>query len=85
MTLRSHFNRGILRGLEPKRVDVQRMHRNAPRLGEMLGEDDWFDKLGPHGRDHGSAAYMARLHEFTKHCKRALLAEQAGRSAKERR
>ncbi|HEY5647043.1 MAG TPA: phytanoyl-CoA dioxygenase family protein [Pseudomonadales bacterium] len=74
VTLHSHFNRGILRGLEPKRVDVQMMHRNAPRLGEMLGEDDWFDKLGPHGRDHVRAAYMVRLHEFTEQRKRTLLA-----------
>jgi hypothetical protein len=73
VTLHSHFNRGILRGLEPKRVDVQMMHRNPPRLGEMLGEDDWFDKLGPHGRDHVRAGYMVKLHEFTEARKRALL------------
>jgi len=79
VTLHSHFNRGILRGLEPKRVDVQMMHRNAPRLGEMLGEDDWFDKLGPHGRDYVRAAYMARLHEFTEQRKGALLARPAAR------
>lgn len=65
VTLHSHFNRGILRGLEPKRVDVQMMHRNPPRLGEMLGEDDWFDKIGPHGRDHVRASYMNKLHAFT--------------------
>jgi ectoine hydroxylase-related dioxygenase (phytanoyl-CoA dioxygenase family) len=75
VTLHSHFNRGILRGLEPKKVDVQMMHRNPPRLGEMLGEDDWFDKLGPHGRDHLRAGYMMRLHEFTEQRKRTLLAE----------
>lgn len=74
VTLHAHFNRGILRGLEPKRVDVQMMHRNPPRLGEMLGEDDWFDKLGPHGRDHVRAAYMAKLHEFSEARKQVLLA-----------
>jgi hypothetical protein len=74
ITLHAHFNRGILRGLEPKKVDVQMLHRNPPRLGEMLGEDDWFDKLGPHGRDHVRAAYMVRLHEFTEQRKQALLA-----------
>jgi hypothetical protein len=73
VTLHAHFNRGILRGLEPKRVDVQMMHRNPPRLGEMLGEDDWFDKLTAQGRDHIRAAYMVRLHEFTDERKRALL------------
>ena len=73
VTLHAHFNRGILRGLEPKRVDVQMMHRNPPRLGEMLGEDDWFDKLTAQGRDHVRAAYMMRLQEFTEARKRALL------------
>ena len=73
VTLHSHFNRGILRSLEPKRVDVQMMHRNAPRLGEMLGEDDWFDKLGPNGRDQLRASYMAQLQAFTDKQKRELL------------
>jgi ectoine hydroxylase-related dioxygenase (phytanoyl-CoA dioxygenase family) len=75
VTLHSHFNRGILRGLEPKKIDVQMLHRNPPRLGEMLGEDDWFDKLGPHGRDHARAAYMMKLSRFTDERKRALLEE----------
>ncbi len=65
VTIHSHFNRGILRGLEPKRVDVQMLHRNPPRLGEMLGEDDWFDKLDARGRDYLRAGHMARLQAFT--------------------
>jgi ectoine hydroxylase-related dioxygenase (phytanoyl-CoA dioxygenase family) len=73
VTLHAHFNRGILRGLEPKKIDLQMMHRNPPRLGEMLGEDDWFDKLTAQGRDHVRAAYMTRLHQFTEERKRALL------------
>lgn len=73
-TIHSHFNRGILRGLEPKRVDIQMMHRNAPRLGEMLGEDDWFDKLDAQGRDYLRAGHMARLQAFTDQRKQALLA-----------
>jgi ectoine hydroxylase-related dioxygenase (phytanoyl-CoA dioxygenase family) len=73
VTLHAHFNRGILRGLEPKTVDVQMMHRNPPRLGEMLGEDDWFDKLTAQGRDHVRAAYMVQLHAFTEQQKQALL------------
>lgn len=74
VTLHAHFNRGILRGLEPKKIDVQMLHRNPPRLGEMLGEDDWFDKLTAAGRDHVRAAYMARLHQFSEACKQELLA-----------
>jgi len=73
VTLHAHFNRGILRGLEPKKIDVQMLHRNPPRLGEMLGEDDWFDKLTAAGRDHVRAAYMARLHQFSEARKQELL------------
>ncbi|MFI4934903.1 MAG: phytanoyl-CoA dioxygenase family protein [Caulobacterales bacterium] len=75
VTLHAHFNRGILRSLEPKKIDVQMLHRNAPRLGEMLGEDDWFDKLSASGRDYGRLAYMARLHAFTNRQKAAILAD----------
>ena len=31
ITLHWHFNRGILRSLEPKKVDPQMLHRNSPR------------------------------------------------------
>jgi ectoine hydroxylase-related dioxygenase (phytanoyl-CoA dioxygenase family) len=77
VTLHAHFNRGILRSLEPKRSDVQMLHRNSPRLGEMLGEDDWFDKMSAQGRDYGRFAYMNKLHAFTEEKKRAVLAETA--------
>ena len=74
VTLHAHFNRGILRSLEPKKTDVQMLHRNAPRLGEMLGEDDWFDKMSAQGRDYGRFFYMNQLHAFTEQQKRAILA-----------
>ena len=74
ITLHAHFNRGILRSLEPKKTDVQMLHRNAPRLGEMLGEDDWFDKMSAEGRDYGRYVYMNKLHAFTEQQKRAILA-----------
>lgn len=73
VTLHAHFNRGILRSLEPKKTDVQMLHRNAPRLGEMLGEDDWFDKMSAAGRDHVRFAHMQKLHAFTDKGKRAIL------------
>jgi ectoine hydroxylase-related dioxygenase (phytanoyl-CoA dioxygenase family) len=75
VTLHAHFNRGILRSLEPKKTDVQMLHRNAPRLGEMLGEDDWFDKMSAQGRDYGRFAYMGKLLAFTEQKKREILAE----------
>lgn len=74
VTLHWHFNRGILRSLEPKRTDVQLLHRNAPRLGEMLGEDDWFDKMTAAGRDHVRFMHMQRLLAFNEKQKRAILA-----------
>jgi len=73
VTLHAHFNRGILRSLEPKKTDVQMLHRNPPRLGEMLGEDDWFDKMSASGRDHTRFAYMQKLHAFTETRKQAIL------------
>ena len=73
VTLHAHFNRGILRSLEPKRHDVQLLHRNPPRLGEMLGEDDWFEKISAQGRDYGRLAYMNKLHAFTEAKKREIL------------
>jgi ectoine hydroxylase-related dioxygenase (phytanoyl-CoA dioxygenase family) len=73
VTIHAHFNRGILRSLEPKKTDVQMLHRNPPRLGEMLGEDDWFDKMSAHGRDYGRLAYMNKLHAFTEAKKRQIL------------
>jgi ectoine hydroxylase-related dioxygenase (phytanoyl-CoA dioxygenase family) len=75
VTLHSHFNRGILRSLEPKRADVQMLYRNSPRLGEMLGEDDWFDKLDAHGRDYERFAYMSKLLAFNEKQKRTILAD----------
>ncbi|MDO8434109.1 MAG: phytanoyl-CoA dioxygenase family protein [Candidatus Binatus sp.] len=77
VTLHAHFNRGILRSLEPKKTDVQMLHRNSPRLAEMLGEDDWFDKMSAAGRDHVRFNYMQQLHAFTEKQKRALLAGDA--------
>lgn len=73
VTLHAHFNRGILRSLEPKKTDVQMLHRNAPRLGEMLGEDDWFDKMSAAGRDYVRFGYMNKLHAFTEKQKRQIL------------
>lgn len=78
VTLHWHYNRGIMRSLEPKRVDPQMLHRNAPRLGEMLGEDDWFDRMSGIGRDQLRNAHMNRLNAFTNKQKAALLAEVAG-------
>lgn len=75
VTIHSHFNRGILRSLEPRKTDVQMLHRNPPRLGEMLGEDDWFDKMSAAGRDYGRFAYMARLQAFNDAKKREILGQ----------
>jgi hypothetical protein len=73
VTLHMHYNRGILRSLEPKKVDPQMLHRNPPRLGEMLGEDDWFDKMAGIGRDQVRFQHMVHLHKFTDQKKREIL------------
>src|SRR5260370_867351 len=65
VTLHAHFNRGILRSLEPKKADVQMLHRNSPRLAEMLGEDDWFDKMSAAGLDYRRFNFMQQLLAFT--------------------
>ncbi|HSV03962.1 MAG TPA: phytanoyl-CoA dioxygenase family protein [Phenylobacterium sp.] len=75
ITLHSHFNRGILRSLEAKKIDAQMIWRNPPRLGEMLGEDDWFEKTTAEGRDYGRYAYMRELLAFTEAGRQRILAE----------
>jgi ectoine hydroxylase-related dioxygenase (phytanoyl-CoA dioxygenase family) len=66
VSLHPHFNRGILRSVEQKRPDVQLYARNPPRLGEMMGEDDWFDKMTASGRDYMRLEHMRQLHGFTR-------------------
>jgi ectoine hydroxylase-related dioxygenase (phytanoyl-CoA dioxygenase family) len=73
VALHAHFNRGILRSLEPKRTDPQLLHRNSPRLGEMLGEDDMFDKMSAEGRDYLRGRHMGELLAFTDKQKKKIL------------
>ena len=75
VTLHSHFNRGILRSLEARKIDEQMIYRNPPRLGEMLGEDDWFEKTTAAGRDYERFNYMRQLLAFNEAGKQAILAE----------
>lgn len=80
VTLHWHFNRGIMRSLEPKKVDPLMLQRNSPRLAEMLGEHDWFDKIHGIGRDYGRLAYQAQLMKFTEQQKRKILDNAEGRT-----
>lgn len=73
VTLHWHFNRGIMRSLEPKKVDNLLLQRNSPRLAEMLGEHDWFDKMHGLGRDYGRLGYQAQLMKFTEQQKTKIL------------
>jgi hypothetical protein len=75
VTLHPHFNRGILRGLEPLRPDVQLLARNPPRLGEMLGEDDGLQKMTPTGRDYLRLEHMRQLHAFTRRKTKEILGQ----------
>ncbi|MEA3054584.1 MAG: hypothetical protein QOD30_16, partial [Actinomycetota bacterium] len=77
VTLHWHYNRGILRSLEPKKSDEQLLHRSSPRLAEMLGQHDWFDKMSGIGRDHEKLGHMLQLHAFTKQQLAKILEESA--------
>ncbi|HVN02396.1 MAG TPA: phytanoyl-CoA dioxygenase family protein [Caulobacteraceae bacterium] len=67
VTLHPHFNRNFLRSIDPKRPDVSLLARNPPRLGEMLGLDDGFDKLtSAGGRDYLRLEHTRQLHAFTR-------------------
>ena len=79
VTLHPHFNRNFLRSIDPKRPDVSMIARNPPRLGEMLGLDDGFDKLtAAGGRDYLRLEHTRQLHAFTRRkLKEILRAPQA--------
>lgn len=81
VSLHPHFNRGILRNVEQKAPDLQLFNRNPPRLGEMLGEDDWFDKITPTGRDYVRLEHMRQLHSFTRHKMKAILGAREAAAA----
>jgi hypothetical protein len=84
VTLHPHFNRCFMRSIEPKRPDVQLLERNPPRMGEMLGEDDWFDRMTPTGRDYARLEHMRQLQAFNNRKKKEILEEaraQAPRAA----
>jgi len=67
VTLHPHFNRNFMRSIDPKRPDVSLIARNPPRLGEMLGLDDGFDKLtAAGGRDYLRLEHTRQLHAFTR-------------------
>ena len=67
VTLHPHFSRNFLRSIDPKRPDVSLIARNPPRMGEMLGLDDGFDKLTPAGgRDQLKLEHTRQLHAFTR-------------------
>jgi hypothetical protein len=76
VTVHPHFNRNFLRSIDPKRPDVSLLARNPPRLGEMLGADDGFDKLTPAGgRDYLRLEHTRQLHAFTRRKMKEILRE----------
>jgi len=82
VTLHPHFNRSILRSIDIKRPDVSLLARNPPRLGEMLGADDGFDKMTPAGgRDYLRLEHTRQLHAFTRRKMREILRAPAAAAA----
>jgi hypothetical protein len=78
VTLHPHFNRNILRSIDIKRPDVALLSRNPPRLGEMLGVDDGFDKMTPAGgRDYLRLEHTRQLHAFTRRKLKEIRAPEA--------
>jgi ectoine hydroxylase-related dioxygenase (phytanoyl-CoA dioxygenase family) len=76
VTVHPHFNRNFLRSIDPKRPDISLLARNPPRLGEMLGADDGFDKLTPAGgRDYLRLEHTRQLHAFTRRKMKEILRE----------
>jgi Phytanoyl-CoA dioxygenase (PhyH) len=74
VTLHPHFNRNFLRSIDIKRPDVSLLARNPPRLGEMLGADDGFDKMtAAGGRDYLRLEHTRQLHAFTRRKMREIL------------
>jgi len=82
VTLHPHFNRCFMRSIEPKRPDVQLLERNPPRMGEMLGEDDWFDRMTPTGRDYARLEHMRQLQAFNNNKKKEILEEAGAQTAR---
>ena len=76
ITMHAHYNRGILRGLEPLKIEAQMLNRNPPALAELLGEADGYDKMSANGRDQLRLEHMRKLHRFTQEHK-ALTPEPA--------
>ncbi|HZZ36821.1 MAG TPA: phytanoyl-CoA dioxygenase family protein [Caulobacteraceae bacterium] len=82
VTLHPHFSRNFLRSIDPKRPDVTLLARNPPRLGEMLGVDDGFDKLtSAGGRDYLRLEHTRQLHAFTRRKMREILRAPATAAA----
>jgi len=82
VTLHPHFNRNILRSIDIKRPDVSLLARNPPRLGEMLGVDDGFDKMTPAGgRDYLRLEHTRQLHSFTRRRMKEILREPEAAAA----
>jgi len=74
VSLHPHFNRNFLRSIDIKRPDVALLSRNPPRLGEMLGADDGFDKMTPDGkRDYLRLEHTRQLHAFTRRALKQIL------------
>ena len=82
VTLHPHFNRNFLRSIDIKRPDVSLLARNPPRLGEMLGADDGFDKLTPAGgRDYLRLEHTRQLHAFTRRGMKEILRQPEAAAA----
>ena len=64
VTINAHYFRRFLRPHETLVRDEKVLHRNPPRLHELLGLDDGCENGPFEGRDYKRFQYMAELNEF---------------------
>jgi ectoine hydroxylase-related dioxygenase (phytanoyl-CoA dioxygenase family) len=76
VTLHQHMNRGFVRTVQPMIAEPNLLHRNSPRIGEMLGLDDQFGKMTADGRDFTRIDYINQLNAFSE-AKRKKVLEHA--------
>jgi hypothetical protein len=77
VTLHQHMNRGFVRTVQPMIAEANLLHRNSPRIGEMLGLDDQFGKMTADGRDFQRIDHINALQSFSEQQKKLVL-EDAG-------
>lgn len=73
VTLNAHYFRNFVRPHEPLERSQNLLFRNPPRMQELMGMDDGFEKGDIKGRDYKRFQYMSELNSFNEARKLELL------------